>query len=259
MAKNKVTVDGTTIIDLSTTGIESAADIPAGKYGYLRTGERVLGTGENMSNPLSGKILAANGDSISAGAGNNGIGYADLIGTANNMTVQNISVGGATIATGTVAPHYISTSISDMRSDADYILLEGGVNDADYHVTLGTLSEDYDETLNTGTFAGAFETMLKNALARFPGKKIGYIFVHKINGNFDSRTTGSYYNIAKAACEKWGVPYCDLNTTVPPLGYIDAYRTAYTNSGDGFHPNAAGYNAFYVPLITAWLKNNMLS
>lgn len=250
MARNKFTVDGVTYIDLSTTGIESAADIPAGKIGYLRTGERVTGTGENMSsNPLNGKILAANGDSICRGVGNNDVGYPELIGTNNGMTVQNISVGGATIATGTAASHYISTSISDMRSDADYILLEGGVNDPDFGVSLGSLSSGYTATLDTTTFAGGFETMLKNALARFPGKKIGYIFVHKC-GNFSE----NHYNIAKQACEKWGIPYCDLNTQAPPLGFVDALRTAYTNSGDGFHPNAAGYNAYYVPKITAWMK-----
>lgn len=46
----------------------------------------------------------------------------------------------------------------------------------------------------------------------------------------------------------------DLNTQAPPLGYIDALKTAYTNNGDGFHPNADGYNAYYVPKITAWMK-----
>ena len=250
MAKNKFTVDGTTYIDLSTTGIETADDIPAGKIGYLRTGERVTGTGGNMgTNPLTGKILAANGDSICRGVGNNDIGYVDIIGTNNGMTVQNIGVGGATIATGTAVSHYISTSISDMRSDADYILLEGGVNDPDFGVSLGTLSSGYTATLDTTTFAGGFETMLKNALARFPGKKIGYIFVHKC-GNFST----NHYNIAKQACEKWGIPYCDLNTQAPPLGYISALSQAYTNNGDGFHPNADGYNAYYVPKITAWMK-----
>lgn len=249
MGVNKITIDGVTKINLLNTDIESAADIPTGKRGYLKTGELVTGTGENMSNPLTGKILAANGDSICHGTGNNDVGYPELIGTANGMTVQNIAVGGATIATGTAATHYICNTISDMRSDADYILLEGGVNDPDFGVSLGSLSSGYTATLDTTTFAGGFETMLKNALARFPGKKIGYIFVHKC-GSFSD----SHYNIAKQACEKWGIPYCDLNTQAPPLGFVDALRTAYTASGDGYHPNADGYNAYYVPKITAWMK-----
>ena len=47
---NKLTVkDGNNIIreiDLSQDTITSADDIPAGKYGHLNTGERVLGTGQ---------------------------------------------------------------------------------------------------------------------------------------------------------------------------------------------------------------------
>ena len=250
MARNKFTVDGTTYIDLSTTGIESAADIPAGKIGYLRTGERVTGTGEiGMANPLSGKILAVTGDSICYGASYAG-GYAGIIATENNMTVQNLGENGRCIAdfdnkTG------IYASIADMRSDADYILLEGGTNDTG-DVQLGTITSGYTDTLNTSTFAGAFETMLKNAINKFHGKKIGYIFIPKGNPDFDSRTTGSYYNIAKACCEKWGIPYCDLNTLVPPIGLISTLSSTYTS--DGVHPNEAGYRLFYVPKITAWMK-----
>ena len=254
MGVNKITIDGTTKIDLSTTGIETADDIPAGKYGYLRTGQRVLGTGGNMSsNPLNGKILAVTGDSIAAGAGSGGTGYGEIIASDNGMTIQNISEGG-----GAVVPSQdffcISTSIADLRTDADYVLLEGGGNDALRMYTLGQITSGYTDTLDTSTFAGAFENMLKSAIARFPTAKIGYIFMHKAFERFDSRTTGSYYNVAKAACEKWGVPYCDLNTLTPPIGWIDALANAYTDSGDGIHPNETGYRLFYVPKITAWMK-----
>ena len=254
MATNKVTVDGTTIIDLSTTGIETADDIPAGKYGYLRTGQRVVGTGGNMSaNPLNGKTLAITGDSIAAGAGNSGNGYGEMIATANNMTLQNISEGGGAI-TPSQTDFCISTSISSLRADADYVLLEGGFNDSARMYALGTLTSGYTDTLDTSTFAGAFENMLKSAIARFPNKKIGYIITHKCIDRFNSMTSNSYYGIAKTACEKWGIPYCDLNVLCPPLGYIDALSQAYTDDNDGIHPNADGYAAFYVPKITAWMK-----
>lgn len=206
------------------------------------------------TNPLSGKIAVFTGDSICEGYGYAG-GYAGIIGTENNMTIQNLGVGD-----GCVAPYsdangarfVISTSIANMRSDADYVILEGGCNDAGYEVPLGTLTSGYNDTLDTNTFAGAFEYMLKSAIAKFPDAKIGYIFIHKCEPNFDSRTTGSYYNVAKAACEKWGIPYCDLNTQVPPLGYISDLQTKYLV--DVFHPNELGYRTFYVPKITAFMK-----
>lgn len=46
MGVNKITIDGVTKINLLNTDIESSADIPMGKYGYLKTGELTLGTGQ---------------------------------------------------------------------------------------------------------------------------------------------------------------------------------------------------------------------
>lgn len=251
MGINKVTIDGTTKINLLDTDIESSADIPTGKYGYLKTGELVLGTGEfNMANPLNGKIATFTGDSICYGA-SYANGYAGIIGTENNMTVQNLGRNNRCVAdydnnTG------IWASIADMRSDADYIILEGGLNDAGYDVTLGTITSGYSDSLDTSTFAGAFEMMLKNAINKFPGKKIGYIFTTKATPDYDSRDPSTYYGVAKSACEKWGIPYCDLNVLVPPLRYIPALEDVYTT--DGIHPSEDGYRAYYVPKITAWMK-----
>ncbi len=254
MGVNKITIDGVTKINLLNTDIETSADIPSGKYGYLKTGELVLGTGEiGVSNPLSGKIASFNGDSICHAPDANG-GYVTQIGTNNGMTVQNVGMSGGTIA-NVSGHHCISGTVSDMRSDADYVIFEGGINDCDLSVSLGTISSGYTATLDSSTFAGAFEQMLKSAIARFPTAKIGYIFIHKCYGGFESTDgANSYYGIAKACCEKWGIPYCDLNTQTPPLRYISALASAYTLSGDGIHPNADGYALFYVPKITAWLK-----
>lgn len=206
-------------------------------------------------NPLKGHVISLNGDSICAGAGYAG-GYGKIIAEENGMTYENIAVGGGTVAYVGNNVHCISRTISRMRADADYVILDGGGNDADSGVSAGTLSEGYTATLDDTTFAGAFESMLKSAIARFPNKKIGYVFIHKCVTGFDSRNTSStsFYEIAKKACEKWGIPYIDLNTETPPLGYISDLKTAYTANADGYHPNEQGYRLFYVPKITAWLK-----
>ena len=61
--------------------------------------------------------------------------------------------------------------------------------------------------------------------------------------------------------EKWGIPYLDLETQVPPLNMVAELRDLYTipssadpSRGDGWHPNELGYKTFYVDKITAWLK-----
>lgn len=248
MDKNYVEVDGTVLVNLRDDTISSASQIADGVTAHLRTGEKVTGTGGNV---LSGKILAVTGDSMCYGVGYSG-GYAGIIGTDYGMTVQNIAESGATVA-AYQNRWTIGGSISSLRADADYILLEGGGNDADFGITLGSISSGFTATLDTSTFAGAMENMLKSAILRFPGKKLGYILVHKcVDGFLSTDGANSYYGIAKAACEKWGVSVCDLNILVPPVRYMDALVTDFTV--DGLHLNEDGYRQLYVPKIVAWMK-----
>lgn len=211
------------------------------------------------ASPLYGKSVTFNGDSICSGVGYAG-GYGKIIAEAYNMTYENIAVGGAPIihglpsSTGNGTRHSVSATISQMNKDADYAIVEGGVNDANEQRPLGTLSDGYDEELDTSTFYGAFEYMCKELVTRFAGKKIGYIAVHKWVQGFDSRYKDkSYYYAAKECCEKWGVPFCDLNTLLPPLSLIDSLKTSYL--ADSIHPNEAGYRKYYVPKIIAFMES----
>lgn len=226
-------------------------------------------------NPLYGKKISVNGDSICYGKGYTG-GYGKIIAEKNGMTLQNIGVSGATIAaeryfTGsdgnpdTTKPrHWICRTIENMDSDADYAIIEGGVNDASQSDSvLGNISSSYAEVFDDTTFCGAFENMLKQLIVRFAGKKYGYIAIHKMAPSYRSENdeSMSYYWAAKKCCEKWGVPFLDLNISVPPFNYLKtvdeslaALAAAYTDSGDGWHPNEEGYKKYYVPKIEAWLK-----
>lgn len=208
-------------------------------------------------NPLYGKIATFTGDSICEARENNGGGYATLIGNRNAMVVENLGVSGGRITVGT-EKFCITESVNSMRTDADYVILEGGVNDAAAN-NLGEISNNFNATLDTSTFCGAFEQMVKNAIARFPGKKIGYIAVHRLkqwapddyNTNFPN--TG-YYEAAINICKKWGIPVCDLMTNCPSLYEVDSLKQAYTTNADGWHPNEEGYLKYYVPRIEAWMK-----
>ncbi len=221
-----------------------------------------------VSNPLKGKFLSVNGDSICAGAAYNGKGgYAKVIAENNGMTLQNIAEGGGTITAERytddgAARHWICRTIENMNVSADYAIVEGGVNDAAIGVPMGVITPDFKTALDDTTFCGAFESMLKQLTTRFAGKKIGYIAVHKMTDKFrsDKPDDGtSYYHAAKKCCEKWGVPFLDLNIACPPFGLaydsvLSPLREAYTYNGDGWHPNEEGYKKYYVPKIEAWLK-----
>lgn len=213
-----------------------------------------------FANPLAGKYITLNGDSICAGSGDTLGGYGKIIAGRNGMTCQNIAQGGGTITAelysdSTGNPyHWISRTIPDMDAAADYAIVEGGVNDHWKPAPLGALTSGYSAELDDTTFYGAFESMLRQLIERFPGKKIGYLIVHRTYAE-GMWPGGDYHTAAVECCEKWGVPYLDLTVEAPPLGPVSALRSAYTVDGDGTHPTAEGYEKFYCGRIESWLRS----
>ena len=214
---------------------------------------------------LYGKKISLNGDSICYGAGYTG-GYGKIISEKYHMTLQNIAVDGGTIASDTYydveARHWINATITNMDNDSDYAIVEGGVNDSSLNITLGTISDGYDAELDTSTYYGAFENMLKQLVIRFAGKKYGYIAVHQMTANYRviNNPDTSFYWASKKCCEKWGVPFLDLNVNVPPFAFmrntsLSYLPETYTKNGDGWHPNENGYKKYYVDKIVAWLES----
>lgn len=206
---------------------------------------------------LKGKKLGIDGDSIAQGAGFSG-GYGGIIANTYSMAIQNIAVGGGTItantyynsADGGAARHWICRSVANLDDDCDYVLINGGVNDASRGDTFGTITEGYDDTLDDTTFCGAMESLCKTLITKFAGKKYGYIAVHKMTSRYSSiyEEANNYYSAAKKICEKWGVPFLDLNVTVPPFGLLpktSEIRKTYTKDNDGWHPNEEGYKKYY--------------
>lgn len=198
---------------------------------------------------LFGKILSVNGDSIAEGVSNGG-GYAKQIAEQEGMTYQNVAVSGGTIVP-VEGKYSIVNGVSSMRLDADYILLEGGVNDTYVYgrgeIELGTIGDDYKTNYDTSTYCNAFQKMLYDVYQRFPTKKILYISVHN-HGNW--KEGNDIYDATIAMCKKWGVQICNLTENTAPLGRMTNLRT-YTTSSDGQHPTAEGYELFYTPKIIA--------
>jgi hypothetical protein len=106
-------------------------------YGYI---EVATDNGKKQNNVLSGKTAVFLGDSICAGTtvGTSspyyGYGWGGIIGEANRMNWTNYGKNGGTIthrgADGTCISKIADTAIAE-HPNADYVIFEGGCNDAD--------------------------------------------------------------------------------------------------------------------------------
>lgn len=212
--------------------------------------------------PLAGKTLYVAGDSIAYGKGSAG-GYGKCIADRYGMTLTNEAVDGATLTPNITDNVYggtrgcISTVVTNSTAlaKADYILLEGGVNDAWNSAPVGTLTDGFAAAYDETTMTGALEKLLDYLAKNYSDKRVAYVFPH---GGMFSSTGFGWYKTYKpailAALEKWGVPYVDIAETTPPMGGsgISGLGDKYTT--DGTHPNAAGYERFYMEPIAALLK-----
>lgn len=170
-------------------------------------------------------------------------------------------VGGTTIAVRANRTDSIYERITKMyseHSDADYVILQGGVNDCWGKVPLGEISKNYNEELDVSTFCGAMEQLLKDAILKWKGKKIGFICTYKVHDADTILNNGeivwdfkSYMDKAKEICNKWSVPYCDLYNYSGLCLKLDDIANTYSDGGT--HLNELGYRIIF-PKIDAWLK-----
>lgn len=128
--------------------------------------------------PLAGKTLYVAGDSIAYGKSSAG-GYGKCIADKYGMTLTNEAVDGATLTPNITDKVYggtrgcISTVVTNSTAlaKADYILLEGGVNDAWNNAPVGTLTDGFAAAYDETTMTGALEKMLERIREHF-GKPV---------------------------------------------------------------------------------------
>ena len=203
---------------------------------------------------MNNKTIIWNGDSICAGSEKCG-NWATRIASKYNMICKNYAVGGGPIGvnfpicSGGEIRHSVLRTVDKMYEeypDADYVILEGGTNDADLielrdnapHMSLGEFSLiDFSGNYDLNTFSGCLETLIYKALRYWNGKKIGFIIPQKmgcITAEFKVRR--KYFDREVEILKKWGIPYidmwhgCYLNPNLPQM--YDSSKTAEENRED---------------------------
>ena len=241
--------------------------------------------GKYRSNPLYGKRVIFDGDSICHATSETTLtqnrGWAYRVGAKNNMEWYNLGISGATITAEMYSSvtgnprHWVSRSIDKIHerfSDVDYLIFEGGTNDADL---LGIGSDkfgeldiaDYSGNYDDSTFTGAVESLLYKAITYYPKAKIGFIIAQKMGthaiGFGEGNKRRHYFNRIIEICKKWGVPYIDLweSSIINPRlkCYYDPELDSAGNTAagkvyqDGQHLTPAGYDVT-ADVIDSWLK-----
>ena len=236
-----------------------------------------------MSYPATPHKILFNGDSLCIGLAETG-SWSTRISEWMGIPCFNYARGGGTVTEdppplkNRVARHTVSATLARMHEehpDADYILIEGGTNDADLFDTeiregrpcrLGQLSPfDYSGEYDVRTFTGALESVFYRAMSLWPTARIGYIVAPKMGTSPHSQENRRrYFDRAVAVCRKWGIPYidlwesCHLNPCHPAHYYREnsAAENRENNLGyyiDGQHLTASGYD-LTADLIAKWLR-----
>ena len=151
--------------------------------------------------------------------------------------------------------------MENVDKTADYIILEGGINDYLMNRRLGEIAADMTGDVDTTTVIGAMEHICRTLLKKCIGKKLLYIITPKAN-NYSNlpnssaaggKTLTDYHDAILSVLKKYSIPVVDLFETSMMNTEIEEYL-AYTKANDGVHPTREGYELFYVPQIVSALE-----
>lgn len=224
-------------------------------------------THTNMSHiveKLAGKKLVYDGDSICQGYYADG-GYPALIAAAVNGTYINQAVGGGRLCANSER-HSVVNNIVNLPTDGDLYCFQGGINDFWGNTPVGECSmTDYTGSVDTSTICGALEYIFRYALENFVGKPICFIITHKIQNtsyskNSNGNTFWDYREAMIKVCEKYSIPYYDAFANSGLNGWNTVQSEAFltgcsAGTGDGTHPNTAGYQKYYVPQLLSLFRS----
>ena len=181
-------------------------------------------------------------------------GWAGRIMVDNGMTGLNKSLGGASIGNCRGENLVYNQLIAMTGNEYDYLIIEGGANDAWDSAPVGVMTDGFDGPFDRDSFAGGLEATFAYAREHFPTAKLGFIVTFQMpSANYGRLPDMSeYFALSKKICDKWSVPYLDL--------YFDeAFNKNVLKSEtnehlpDFIHPNSAGYNLL-APRIESWMK-----
>ena len=215
---------------------------------------------------LKGKKIAFLGDSITQGVGPSSIEHVYWKVLERNTGAECVPFGvsGSRIAAQRVPGAYpesernFVTRVEDMISDADIVVVFGGVNDFAHGDAPFGSHEDRTDT----TFCGAVHVLMEKLLERYPHGQI--VFMTPLHCVFEDevgfnpcgvRRCGNLRRYVDAIIEAagfYGIPVLDLVRTSSIQPRLEFNKLL--NMPDGIHPNDAG-NARIAGRLEGFLRS----
>ncbi len=222
--------------------------------------------------PLKDKTVYAFGDSIVAGHQYQKGSFADFTAAQEGMKLRKFAVNGATVMDAGYEGGQILSQLEKSPAEIpDYILFDGGTNDAEYlfnnkEISYGEVTDSKDpQTFDLKTFAGAFENLVYQMQQKWQGADLIYVAVHKM-GSRDKEVQEKLRELELKICAKYGVAVADIYEDTELDTNDVNKKNDYTfdslagnglpgSNGSGTHPNLKAIKEFYVPVVTEALRN----
>lgn len=229
-----------------------------GDLGGITEEERsMIHSGSDISESYSiykGKILVSCGDSILAGWGwQEGTGFfKPLKEKYTNATWINKAESGSNMAVTTSPKHTpIVKQIKSLTGTINGIMFDGGVNDANNGIPIGSVTNSYDSTFNESTFCGALESAIQFLMNNYPLAVKFFVLPYRFSK--DDSYLSSVYDKSIEICEKWEMPYLDFRK-YGQLAMTTTNKNKYTrnpNTGvaDSVHRKEEWYRTFGSPIV----------
>ena len=238
------------------------------------------------TDPIYKKVLVCDGDSICEGVRDLPRQFGSWHGRFKRtyqILGTNYAIGGGTICDKTDTTvggnprHSVVINIDTIYTnypELDYLILEGGTNDADLigrftndmpPEGFGTWSEtDFSGNYDNKTFCGALDELFYKAVSYWPHAKIGFIIAMEMGtNNATIANRKRYFDEAVKIAKKWHIPVLNLwdnsGADARVISFYDSTKDGAENVAagsfyyDGQHPTSYGYDKMQ-PMIEAWVK-----
>ncbi len=223
---------------------------------------------EHLDNPLKGKTCLFIGDSLCSAAQDTKIdgqrGWARRVKQLSGAIPTNVGRGGPTFSDVSMKDpdateyHVIYKQLYRTAGQKfDYILLEGGGNDARGNAPIGKPSKGYNpDYFDLSTFAGGMEMMIYTAIKEYGDTAaLGFLMAYKMPRSTKgvlANKMGDYYAVAAEICKKWDISYLDMYNNDEIYAKLNPMGTEHVP--DGIHADDSGYDIIG-PYINEYMKS----